>query len=341
MIIGFYLNITQQNDKGVLIKKNLSKQANETILQKQKGQQGRPATEKPKEGLSLLIGQNVEYLENELGKPQRVDQTIYGYEWYIYNSTPKQYVQFGIKDNLVVTIYAVGDDLNIAPFEIGQPEEEIFNTQYIDTNIDINIGGNSYRFELNDTDINLRPLIQLGDLYVQLYFDKFTGELSSVRFSNAETLVKQRPYELVHHGQLLEPPTPDATLWAREENGDKKEIFDITNVLRLRNGLKRLQWDEKTAEAAFKHSKDMFETSDISHISSRYGSLSERLKSAKVGYQLAGENIAANYTDGPAVVAGWLNSLSQRESLLNKNFTHMGVGVYQKYFTQDFIEGIK
>jgi uncharacterized protein YkwD len=341
LVIGFYINVTQPNDKEVLVKKNLSKQTNQTILKNQNGQQGRPSTEKPKEGLALLIGQDVETVEKEYGKPQRIDQTIYGYEWYIYNLSSKRYVQVGIEDNHVVTVYAMGDALNIAPFEIGQPVEEIFNTQYIDTNVDINIGGNSYQFELNDTDINLRPLIQLGDIYVQLYFDKFTGVLSSVRFLNAEILVKQQPYELVYHGELIEPPKPDESLWKKENKGDEREIFDLTNVLRSRNGLKPLQWDEKTAEAAFEHSKDMFETSDFSHSSSRYGSLTDRLKSAKIGYQLAGENIAANDTDGPAVVAGWLNSQSQRVALFNKNFTNIGVGVYQKYYTQDFIQRSK
>ena len=37
----------------------------------------------------------------------------------------------------------------------------------------------------------------------------------------------------------------------------------------------------------------MFETSDFSHTSSRYGGLSDRLKAANVEYQSAGENIAA------------------------------------------------
>lgn len=36
----------------------------------------------------------------------------------------------------------------------------VFNTQYIDTNINIDLNGNSYRFELSDTDLNLRPIVQ-------------------------------------------------------------------------------------------------------------------------------------------------------------------------------------
>ncbi|XJZ28378.1 CAP domain-containing protein [Bacillota bacterium Lsc_1132] len=297
-----------------------------------------PPSDKAQEGLSLLIGKDVQALEKELGKPQRVDPSIYGYEWYIYNLNDRSYAQVGVENNRVVTVYAIGQDLDVAPFEIGQPVEEIFNTHYIDANIDIKLNGNTYRFELNDTDLNLRPLIQLGDIYAQLYIDKFTGTLSSVRFLDAETIIKQRPYGLVYRGQLIEPQKPSESLWRSVEVGEEKEIFDLTNVLRIRHDLKPLKWDEKTAQVAYEHSKDMAINDDFSHTSKKFGSLSDRLKTAKVVFQTAGENIAANYSDGPAVVEGWLNSKSHRDSLLNKDFTYLGVGVYQKYYTQNFIQ---
>ena len=53
-------------------------------------------------------------------------------------------------------------------------------------------------------------------------------------------------------------------------------------------------------------------------------------------YQLAGENIAAQYMDGPSAVEGWLNSEGHRESLLESKFTHIGVGVYQKILYTKF-----
>ena len=71
-----------------------------------------------------------------------------------------------------------------------KPIEGIFNTQIIAPNIDIDFDGNSYRFELNDTNLNIRPLIKLGDVFVQLY-DKFTGSLYKRSLFNDETLVKQ------------------------------------------------------------------------------------------------------------------------------------------------------
>lgn len=338
LVIGFYLNVNQKNDKDILLKKNNTKQSDGMIKQNQINHPGGPMTVRPKEGLSLLIGQSLPDLEKELGKPQRIDQTTYGYEWYIFKKDYAHYLQVGIENSRVVTIYAIGDDLDVAPFEIGQPLEEIFNTQYIDTNIDINLDGNTYRFELNDTDINLRPLIQLGDVYAQLYFDKVTGTLSSVRFLDAETLIKLKPYELVYHGDLIKPPKVNNSVLKKSQTGTAKEIVDLTNVFRLRNDLKPLKWDGKIADIAFEHSKEMCELNNLSHESNKYGNLNQRLKSAEIKYQSAGENIAMNYTDGPSVVEGWLNSEVHRVYLLNKNFTDSGVGVYHDYYTQDFIK---
>ena len=65
--------------------------------------------------------------------------------------------------------------------------------------------------------------------------------------------------------------------------------------------------------------------------------MAHRLEVGKVTYRSAGENIAANYVDAIAVTEGWLNSKGHRESLLNKEFTQLGVGVYEKYYTQNFI----
>ena len=41
--------------------------------------------------------------------------------------------------------------------------------------------------------------------------------------------------------------------------------------------------------------------------------------------------------DAPAVIEGWMNSKGHRKSLLNDDFTHTGIGVYKKYFTQNIL----
>lgn len=337
LMAGFYISVNDNpNDDLLKVQHKTEKQPNLPHVPQNKA--SKTAAEMPAEGLALLIGQNVAELEKEYGQPQRIDQSFYGYQWYIYNLDGSHYFQAGVENNRVVTIFTIGDALDVVPFEIGQPIEEIFNTLYVNSTVSLDLNGSSYRFELSESDLNTRPLVQLGNIYAQLYVDKFTGNLSAVRFMDAATLVKQRPYSLVYRGTLIEPPVLTNDLWKTVEDGTEKEIFDLTNVLRARNDVEPLSWDSKTAKAAYKHSKDMSQHHYFSHTSKKYGTLNDRLKAEKVSYQKAGENIAADYTDGPSAVARWLNSKTPRKTLLNKDFTGLGVGVYQKYYTQDFVK---
>jgi uncharacterized protein YkwD len=292
----------------------------------------------PTEGVSTYIGMDVSSLEKNLGQPNRVDQTYYGFDWWIYNVNPETYTQFGVKNGKVVTVYAIGSEVNIKPFQIGQPVDEIFSSSYVEPEIALEYEGSSYQFELSESDLNTRPLMKLGDIFFQLYIDKFTGTLSSVRIMDTETLLKLRPYELVYFGELQGIDPEEIASDEKVEDANEKQIYDITNIMRMRFGLSSLQWDEKTASVAYGHSKDMEENDNFSHTSEKFGELSDRLKAGEVFYQVAGENIAANYADAPAVMEGWLNSKGHRESLLNEEFTHIGVGVYKKYYTQNFIQ---
>ncbi|WML49375.1 CAP-associated domain-containing protein [Neobacillus sp. PS3-34] len=151
------MSLTDNTEKDVLLKEDSSVYQKPPEALKKSGNQINSRQDMPNEGLSKLIGQNIDELIKTYGKPLRIDKSIYGYDWYIYNGDNAHYLQAGVENNKVVTIYAMGKDLNVAPFEIGESVEEIFNTQFFNANIDINISGNTYRFELTDMDLNTRP----------------------------------------------------------------------------------------------------------------------------------------------------------------------------------------
>lgn len=316
-------NFSPQEDK------SLAKDTSEDINSKM---------EVPTEGLATLIGKDVAAMEQYLGSPNRIDPSAYGYDWWIYKKDLSEYIQVGVKDDRVVTLYAIGSNVNIAPFEVGQKMQEIYSFVPIEPTIDLDYEGSSYRFELTENDMNLRPLVRMGDFFVQINIDKFDGIVSSVRFMDAETLIKLQAYEFVYVGELLEVNSLELGNEVDVSEGSQKQIYDISNVMRARYNLEPLEWDQQVSEVALAHSIDMFETEDFSHTSEKYGELADRLDAGEVFYQIAGENIAANYADAPAVMEGWLNSKGHRETLLNESFTHIGVGVYKKHYTQNFIQ---
>lgn len=292
----------------------------------------------PNEGLLSLVGKSTADVKKIIGEPTRVDPSAYDYDWWIYESDSKQYIQIGVLKDKVVSAYGIGENLNAKPFKIGQPIQEVFQIAPISPSITTEYDGNSYRFELSEEDMNTRPSVKIGHVYVQLYIDKFDGNLSSVRVMDKETFIKQRLYEVVFRGELIESSPVSKEKWKLVEGGSEKQIFAITNMIRKRHQLQPLQWDETVANVAYLHSLDMKEHNYFSHDSPTKGTLVNRLAKGKVNYEMAGENIAAQYIDGIAAVEGWLNSKGHREALLNNEFTHLGVGVDELFYTQNFIK---
>ena len=313
-------------------------------------------TSRPKEGLSVYIGKNVHELINDFGNPQRKDLSAFGYEWWVYKKLPSTYMQVGVILDKVVTIYVIGEQLNVSPYSIGQPVEEIYRTTIFDTEITVATDEGIYRFELSEEDLHIRPLVQLGDIYVQLFIDKHTGTLFSLRFFDKNTLIVHRPYELVYRGELVEQEELSDEERRLVERGIERQIYDITNVIRKKFRLPNLQWDEKLSHLAYEHSEKMalslysiekqLDTSmesDILEEEAEEGideeiSLEERLRLENISFKSAAKNVAVEYVDAPAVVQGWLNSEKHRKTILNENFSKLGVGVYKKFYTQHFIE---
>lgn len=273
-----------------------------------------------------------------LGEPNRIDPSAYDYDWWIYQTAKNVYLQVGIQDQKVVTVYGTGSELNASPFKIGQTVQDVFKIASVSPSLSLEHGGNSYRFEFSEEDMNTRPTVKIDDVFVQLYIDKFDGALSSIRVLNAETFVKQRSYEVTYRGELLDAEEISEEKWEKIEDGMEQQILSITNLIRARHNVPAVNWDENTSKVAFLHSEDMKVKKYFSHESKNGDTLVTRLAEFDVKYEMAGENIAAQYVDGIAASEGWLNSKGHRETLLNKEFTHLGVGVDELYYTQNFIK---
>ncbi len=287
--------------------------------------------------VSHMLGKSMDELMSVYGEPDRIDPSAYDYQWWIYGQDLDSYVQFGILDSKVVTIFAAGDKLDVSPFRIGQKYDEVYAQVPFSYEIALEANKSSYQFELSETEFNEQPLVPLENGWAQLYFDKFTKELSGIRYLDNETIIKQRPYQLIYTGELLNPKPLSREEIAEIERADAEQILTFTNIMRIRHNLRALTWNEETAQVAYLHSKDMKEENYFDHRSPKFGTLGDRLKRGNVSFQLAGENIAMNYVDAAAAVQGWMNSEGHRKNILNKDFTELGVGVFEKYYTQNFI----
>ncbi|SDY77083.1 Uncharacterized conserved protein YkwD, contains CAP (CSP/antigen 5/PR1) domain [Evansella caseinilytica] len=288
------------------------------------------------DGIHQFIGEGVERITEKFGEADRIDLTPYGYEWWIYNKNDV-YLQFGVSEEKIVSVFTNDERADTAFFRVGDDYYKV--NDHLQFQKEVPMGGNyvAHQFELSEEDMRIRPLASIGDVWVQVYFDTASDTVSSIRYTDQETLLLHKPYSIVYRGILPEAEPLSAEDWQLVQDGQALQILDLTNHIRERYGAQPLTWDEATAKVAYLHSEDMYRDEYFAHTSPTYGELKDRLAVESVVYELAAENIAANYPDAIEAVEGWLNSEGHRVNLLDERFTHLGVGVYRFYFTQNFI----
>src|SRR5690625_1387584 len=201
------------------------------------------------------INQTSSNLSEEFGEPTRKDLTPYGYTWWVYTDEQTNSIQFGVnEDNTVQTIYATGEEIDSEPFIIGNSYDEIEKNFPFKQKITYQTGLSFYTFILNQTDIEMIPLIKLDDeIFVQLYFNTFTDKLSSVRILTGDTLLKQRFYEMEYRGSLPDEENLSEDEWKQIEKGMENQIFELTNIHRHHHDYPLLIKDEKASEVALLH----------------------------------------------------------------------------------------
>ncbi|QQZ11120.1 CAP domain-containing protein [Heyndrickxia vini] len=135
-------------------------------------------------------------------------------------------------------------------------------------------------------------------------------------------------------------PTTSATTKTNYSlNAFEKQVVDLTNKERAKNGLPALKIDNELSKVARTKSNDMAKNKYFDHTSPTYGSPFDMMKKFGISYRSAGENIAMGQRSPEEVVNAWMNSEGHRANILNKNYTHIGVGYVENgnYWTQEFI----
>lgn len=122
---------------------------------------------------------------------------------------------------------------------------------------------------------------------------------------------------------------------------DEQETLNLINTERAKAGLSALVVDNELQRVARIKAQDMSDNNYFSHTSPTYGSPFDMMKSFKISYKTAGENIAGNSSNQGAVTA-WMNSPGHKANILNSSFNYTGLGVvssskYGKIYVQMFI----
>lgn len=255
--------------------------------------------------ISLKLGDSIVTLKEKFGEPTRIDKSIYSFDYYIYNN--KDYKHFfiaGIQNNKIVALYS-----DTATFQIGQ----------LNSSCSISKVNSIFKTSIASTETEVS--ISYDGLNYRLFFDQLGNKnLVGVLISSVPLTQKARTVTIL--------------------TAEEKEIFDLCNSARVREGLTPFTWSKKAATASRNHSVDMMKNNYFSHTSLSGSTPATRMTHAGISWRNVGENIIAGYKDGISANNGWLNSSGHRSNMFG-NFTHLGVGgitggSYGIYFTQGF-----
>ncbi|QJC50488.1 hypothetical protein HGI30_02035 [Paenibacillus albicereus] len=267
-----------------------------------------PATAAPGPQLrGIQLGDGEAALLQALGAPDRKDPALGGFTWYVYNKDYSRYMQAGISGGKVVALYS------------GSP------AAYED-------GGGLWK--------TLRPGMSSAALQ-QASGQQPAASAKTHSFVSGgirTTLFLDTLDEGKLDAVLVVAGSPSGAEPAAEAlaSGYERQVFDLTNALRVKRGVGALAWDDTAALAARKHSTDMAKRDYFSHSNPDGLSPFDRMKAEGIRYTAAAENIAYGYRSAIEAHNGWLNSSGHRKAMLSDGYTRLGVGVYDNRYTQNF-----
>jgi uncharacterized protein YkwD len=126
---------------------------------------------------------------------------------------------------------------------------------------------------------------------------------------------------------------------ASDDSSAAKQLFQLTNQERDKNGLPPLAWDDRLAKAAVEHAQLMVEHGELSHQFSGEASVRDRIAATNLHFDRSGENVA--YDDNVEDANhGLMNSPPHRANILSPDYNAIGIAAVQKgdllYVVQDF-----
>ena len=119
-----------------------------------------------------------------------------------------------------------------------------------------------------------------------------------------------------------------------DEHAFIKELVDLVNAERAKEGLAPLTIDLKVQAAAMVRAKECEQR--FSHTRPNGTSFSTALKEQGGSYRSSGENIAWGQRSPKEVMKAWMNSSGHRANIMNPNFTTIGVGYYENANGTDY-----
>lgn len=259
---------------------------------------------------------------------QQAFRTEYDFNWYSPSSTDSQFHLVGIKDGQTKGGYETRIGHTVFGIQIGTSHDAV-KAKYGDPLTAIQKNQTNYTQTYMDKyGSEISGTYLLDHQYVTFFYDVHKkGTVRSIMWVDTSS-EKAKP------GFFADPS--DAL-----RNGFENLMVELINQARVAEKLQPLTFTPSYNEIARKHSISMATHHYFSHVDLAGQRGGARMKNGGVSYSWWGENLAYGQYSAIYAHEALMNSLSHRENILRKEFTHIFVGVAfndqnQPYFTMNF-----
>lgn len=204
----------------------------------------------PVTGYESYIGQPIAAYTAKHGNPIRIGKAYGGSEWWVFGTNAVDYIQIGVKDDTIRSLYILGNKIETGMYTIGMTHENVLDEGYLARNFQFTVDDTPYELELSKKQKKLTPLIQFENgSFVILLFDDVTETVYGMYFLSNEALLDLEYYSVVTEATYeIERDDWERSVAADEEN--VLQIKSILGVLRERRGLTMFQESEELIAAA-------------------------------------------------------------------------------------------
>lgn len=188
-------------------------------------------------GFANWIGQDLEEFEDRYGQPEESMPSGFSFTIHRYQ-LDDELLEVNTEDQEIKSIKYLGeDDDEIEPFRFGMTMDELARISMIYPNFTIEYQGETVDLELEEDDMNYRPLIAFDNgTFAILFFNQTEDEsqLYAIDYLDSETLLKLAPYTVANE----KPPyyeVEDDSDWEKINQFKKQEAIDLIQLLRQKN----------------------------------------------------------------------------------------------------------
>ena len=275
---------------------------------------------------NIVLGDDRNDVEDQVGEPKRTSRNEYGVDWVAYHESYQNFIMVSYNEQDKVNAMYTNHDLLSSSngLTFASTRDEVLSVMPKPLKA-LRKGLINYQIQDNG-EFNM---FKLDDSYVTFFYDKHQGsKVTSILIIDEELEEQKRKYFAEPDQQLRE--------------GLEYVLFDLTNSTRVKFGLPALEWNESARETVRAHSEDMAEQSYFSHTNLQGQSPFDRLTEDAISYRIAGENLATGQPSSIFAHEGLMNSLGHREHKLRNGYESLSVGVAfdknsQPYYTENYL----